>query len=60
MLTASVVNAHSPLEHITHPILGGEAHPALTHFLLDWVLRVANLPPPPPTSDADAARGSGS
>ncbi len=47
ILTSSVVNAHSELDRITYPILAAEAHPAYTHFLLDWLLKVTNLPTPP-------------
>jgi len=40
ILTASVVNAHTPLERITYPIYAGEGHPAFQHFFLDWLLKV--------------------
>ncbi len=41
IMTASVVNAHSSLEHITYPLYAAEAHPAYTHFFLSWLLRSA-------------------
>jgi len=46
VLTAAVVDTHSNLEHITYPIYANGAHPAFVHFLLDWIVKVANMPPP--------------
>lgn len=46
VLTASVVDTHSDLGLITYPIYANGAHPAFVHFLLDWIVKVANMPPP--------------
>lgn len=53
ILTCATLNAHTNQVHrITYPIYGREAHPAFTRFLLDWLLKVANIrreaPPRPP------------
>eukprot|EP00967_Tisochrysis_lutea_P083208 scaffold115527_cov14-Tisochrysis_lutea.AAC.1 len=40
LLTASVVNAHTPLDRVTYPIYAGEGHPSYQHFFLDWLLKV--------------------
>jgi hypothetical protein len=40
LLTASVVNGHTPLDRVTYPIYAGEGHPAFQHFFLDWLLKV--------------------
>lgn len=55
MLTASVVNAHTPMDRVTYPIYAGEGHPAFQHFLLDWLLKVANMAPPPQRASAQQA-----
>jgi len=43
LLTASVVNAHTPLDRVTYPIYAGEGHPSYQHFFLDWLLKAVNL-----------------
>ncbi len=47
IVTVSVVNAHTPLDRITYPILAAEANPNFSHFFLNWLLKVVNLPTPP-------------
>ncbi|KAG1677814.1 hypothetical protein FOA52_008578 [Chlamydomonas sp. UWO 241] len=46
VMTASLVNAHSDLSLITYPVFAGEYQLRYQHFLLDWILKVANVPPP--------------
>lgn len=46
VMTASLVNAHSDLSHITYPVYAGENQLRYQHFLLDWIIKVANVPPP--------------
>lgn len=51
VLTCGVVDAHSPLKNITYPIYGNGTNPGFVHFLLDWLLKVANMPPAPTSPD---------
>eukprot|EP00195_Chlamydomonas_chlamydogama_P013118 CAMPEP_0202904166 /NCGR_PEP_ID=MMETSP1392-20130828/28186_1 /ASSEMBLY_ACC=CAM_ASM_000868 /TAXON_ID=225041 /ORGANISM="Chlamydomonas chlamydogama, Strain SAG 11-48b" /LENGTH=271 /DNA_ID=CAMNT_0049591675 /DNA_START=443 /DNA_END=1258 /DNA_ORIENTATION=+ len=45
VMTISLVNAHSDLSRITYPVYAGEFHLGFQHFFLDWIVKVANLPP---------------
>lgn len=49
--TASVVNGHSKLDHITYPVYAAEGHTGYQRFVLEWILKVVNIK----EADANAA-----
>lgn len=57
IMTASLLNAHSDLSDIHYPIYASEFHPRFQHFFLEWLLRVANLPPTGTAAAAAPPRG---
>uniref|UniRef100_A0A7R9VU55 Uncharacterized protein n=1 Tax=Chlamydomonas euryale TaxID=1486919 RepID=A0A7R9VU55_9CHLO len=57
LLTASVVNLHSDLSAITYPIYAGEYQLRYQHFFLDWLIKVANVPPADGGGPGAAAAG---
>ncbi|KAF5837985.1 hypothetical protein DUNSADRAFT_3578 [Dunaliella salina] len=59
LLTASVVNAHTPLDRVTYPIYAGEGHPSYQHFFLDWLLKAVNVLTPEEEEASNALRQQG-